>query len=130
MKVKPIICLALAVSASALCAEDSASVRLARTRELVARYAASAVTVLVRFNAPEDEETEGFRIAYRCPNCGGIHHWSVSEFVKKDRPMDVPGYVVAPNRVMMQDLSFRSNVVASVEVECAGCRYGAKPVRR
>ena len=121
--------LAFAVSASAYCGEDAAA-RLARTRELVARHAASSVTVLVRFNALEYEDSEGFRIPYLCPNCNNIHHHSVSEYVKEDRPLDMPGYVVAPNRVMVQDMSIRSNVVASVEVVFAGRRYRAEPVRR
>ena len=121
---------ALAVAGFCEDKKESPAERFARVRELVARHSASTVTVLVRFNAPEDEEDDGFSMPYMCPNCNSIHRRGVSEYVKEERPMDMAGYVVAPDRVMVQDLMIKSNLVASVEVEFAGRRYAAKPVRR
>ena len=123
------IVVAVSIAAAAFCEEKPAS-RLARTRELVARHSASTATVLVHFNEPEDEDDDGFSLPYMCPNCNSIHRRGVSEYVKEERPMDMAGYVVAPDRVMVQDLMIKSNLVASVEVEFAGRRYAAKPVRR
>lgn len=123
------IVVAVSIAAAAFCEEKPAS-RFARTRELVARHSASTATVLVRFNAPEDEDDDGFSLPYMCPNCNSMHRRGVSEYVKEERPMDLAGYVVAPDRVMVQDLMIKSNLVASVEVEFAGRRYAAKPVRR
>ena len=123
------IVVAVSIAAAAFCEEKPAS-RLARTRELVARHSAATATVLVHFNEPEDEDDDGFSLPYMCPNCNSIHRRGVSEYVKEERPMDLAGYVVAPDRVMVQDLMIKSNLVASVEVEFAGRRYAAKPVRR
>ena len=46
-----------ALAAAGFCEykKESPAERFARVRELVARHSASTVTVLVRFNAPEDE---------------------------------------------------------------------------
>ena len=52
MKATHIIYLALAVSACAYCGEDAAA-RLARTRELVARHAASSVQPMRFFGAQD-----------------------------------------------------------------------------
>ena len=120
---------ALSLAAAAFGGENPAS-RLARTRELVARHSASTATVLVRFNTPEDEDDEGFSMPYLCPNCNSLHRRGVSEYVKEERPMDLAGFVVAPDRVMVQDLQVKSSLVASFEVEFAGRRYSARPERR
>ena len=122
----------VALAAAALCEEkkESPADRFARVRELVARHTASTALVLVHFNAPEDDDEEGFSMPYMCPNCNSIHRRSMSSYVQEDRPMDIAGYVVGPDRVMVQDFSFRSNIVASVEVEFAGRRYAARPVLR
>ena len=103
---------------------------IAATRALVKEHARSAVAVEVRFKAPEGDESTGFNIPYLCPNCNRTHYNSLSDYVGSDKPLVMAGYVVGPDRVMVQDLTVRSNFVDSVMIEFDGRRYKAAPARR
>lgn len=110
--------------------KESAATKLAKTKELVTRYSGSSVTVKIDLALPPDEETEGFRFGYLCPNCNSIHYRSAEEYVEKERPVEAVGYLVAPDRVLMQDLAIPSTIVKSLQVEFAGKSYSAEAVKR
>ncbi len=120
----------IAVVAALACAAFAGS-PLDDARTLVKEFSeTSAATVYVRFNPPEDDSSPGFNIPYKCPNCSSTHRRDVSDYVKKDKPLVIPGYITAHDVVMVQDFMFRAGIVASVEVEFAGTRYAAKPSAR
>ena len=119
----------LVAAAAVNCAAESTN-NIAATRALVKEHAQSAVAVEVRFKTPDGEESVGFNIPYLCPNCSRTHYNSLSDYVKEDKPLVMAGYVVGPDRVMVQDISVRSNFVDSVEVDFEGRRYKTVPVRR
>ena len=128
---KPVktVLISLVAAAAITCAADSPR-DIAATRALVKEHARSAVAVEVRFKAPEGDESTGFNIPYMCPNCNRTHYNSLSDYVGDDKPLVMAGYVVGPDRVMVQDLTVRSNFVDSVVIEFDGRRYKAAPVRR
>lgn len=124
-------CIAALAALAGAAFADAAASPLADARDLVKRFSeSSAATVYVRFNAPEDDSSPGFSIPYKCPNCSRTHRHDVSDYVKHDKPLVLPGYITAPDVVMVQDFMFRTGIVASVEVEFAGNRYAAKPYAR
>ena len=128
MKVQCMVAFA-ALAGAAFAGADKSP--LADARALVKAFSeTSTATIYVRFNAPEDESSPGFNIPYKCPNCNSTHRRDVSDYVKKDRPLVIPGYVTAQDVVMVQDFMFRTGIVASVEVEFAGRRYAAKASAR
>ena len=128
---KPVktVLISLVAAAAITCAADSPR-DIAATRALVKEHARSAVAVEVRFKAPEGDESTGFNIPYLCPNCNRTHYNDLSDYVGNDKPLVMAGYVVGPDRVMVQDLAVRSNFVDSVMIEFDGHRYKAAPVRR
>jgi len=128
---KPVktVLISLVAAAAITCAADSPR-DIAATRALVKEHARSAVAVEVRFKAPEGDESTGFNIPYMCPNCNRTHYNDLSDYVGNDKPLVMAGYVVGPDRVMVQDLAVRSNFVDSVMIEFDGHRYKAAPVRR
>ena len=93
----------IAVVAALACAAFAGS-PLDDARTLVKEFSeTSAATVYVRFNPPEDDSSPGFNIPYKCPNCSSTHRRDVSDYVKKDKPLVIPGYITAHDVVMVQD---------------------------
>ncbi len=110
--------------------EESLIARQTKTRTLISRLAPSAVTVKVRFTAPDEDSGDIYRMPYLCPNCNRTHYNTVKELAENDTPLCAAGYVIAPDRVLMQDLCVRSNFVASVTVDAGGRSYAAMLVKR
>lgn len=55
--------------------------------------------------------------AERCPHCGEFHNIGDGRtFVEQERPMEVAGYVVAPDRVVCTDLMVHPRFVSKVVV--------------
>lgn len=54
----------------------------------------------------------------RCPSCGQYHLISGSEeLLEEERPLETAGYLVAPNKVLTQDLMVHPRFVESIELK-------------
>ncbi len=117
-----------AVAALGAKPENRGPSRCERMNAAIARHAASAVTVQIFFKTDLDEDADDFDIPYLCPNCNSVHHRQRDRNGEKPYPM--AGYLVAPDRVLMQDLVISSNLVSRMEVVRGGQKVAACPVRR
>lgn len=79
------------------------------------------VEYTLRYDKGEPPSGSGFRI--RCPNCGSWHGFDESETVKEERPLESPGFVLTPTRVITPDVMIHPRFVKSIAV-----RYGDEVV--
>lgn len=129
---------ALVAALSLTAAEEKKDVRVelrektARVQRLAGMYAASIVTVRVSFKAEADGTYPDAKLSYGCPACGSgrSHCPSISDSVEKDLPLLMTGFVLAPDRVLVQDLALRPSWVSRIEIVAAGGVCGAKPLTR
>ncbi|MCX7934029.1 MAG: PDZ domain-containing protein, partial [Planctomycetota bacterium] len=54
----------------------------------------------------------------RCANCGRYHGVSASDFIKKERPLALPGFVIASDRVISPDPIIPARFVKKIEIRC------------
>src|SRR5687768_11144252 len=47
----------------------------------------------------------------RCPNCGSFHGNELRKYLEEDRPVEVVGFLVAPDRVVTADPQIHSRFV-------------------
>lgn len=106
--------------------------KASRVRQLSAALASSVVTVRVCFRAEPDGTYPDVKPSYVCPVCGSgwKHASSISDSVEKDLPLVMTGFVLAPDRVLVQDLSLRASWVSRIEVSTASGVCPAKPLAR
>lgn len=87
-----------------------------RNRALVERYGKSVVTVRYWLKKNEKGEEPKLRVPYLCPNCRSTHWREGNEDVAKRIPLEISGFVTAPDRVIVQDLRIPAEFVASIAV--------------
>lgn len=108
---------ALAVPAAASSASDPAE----RLRPSLVR-----VEYTLKYDAGQPPQTPGW--AERCPSCGRYHVQPGSEYVDDERPMEAPGYLVSPTRVVTGDLFLQSRFIDSIQVRFGDRVVSARPV--
>lgn len=59
------------------------------------------VEAAMQTDGGEDPNVSGWKS--RCPNCGEYHVSEVDDALKQQRPVAVPGFLVAPDRVVLAD---------------------------
>ena len=89
-------------------------------RELVDEYRNSFAVVRYYMKKNEKGEEPGFEIPYVCPNCNSTHYRDGGESAEKGIPAEFAGFVIAPDRVLMQDIMVKPEFVDRIEIECAG----------
>lgn len=131
--------LAAAVCASLLAAAETdepkkspeveAAEKVARIEEMVKLYRPSVVSVRFRLKALPDGTAPSVSFDYSCPACGSAFR-HVDDSIDRDMPCVVAGFVLAPNRVLVQDLALRPHWLERLEVVCGDTAIPAKPVLR
>lgn len=106
-------------------AADAPAAVAARNRALVAKFADSLATVRFYTKKNADGDEPSFKIPYKCPNCGETHWRDGAESSERGIPAEFAGFVVGPDRVLMQDIAIPPEFVARIEVVCAGETVGA-----
>lgn len=85
---------------------------------LVEKYGKSIVTVRYFVKKDAEGREPSFEVPYQCPNCHNTH-WRESDVSsEKGIPAEFAGFLIAPDRVLMQDLSIDSTFVERIEVVC------------
>ena len=127
----PVKSLTLATLAAALCAasvnagETPAAVA-ARNRALVAKFADSVATVRYYTKRDADGKEPKIQIPYKCPNCGRTHFREGGVSAEKRIPAEFAGFVIAQDRVLMQDVALSPEYVERIEILCGGETVGAE----
>ena len=117
--------MALAALAAALCATaahagESPATVVAKNKALVDKFADSVATVRYYTRRDADGNEPEIKIPYKCPNCGGTHFERGDVSAEKGVPAEFAGFVVGPDRVLMQDVALPPEYVERVEVACGG----------
>lgn len=60
----------------------------------------------------------------RCPNCGNYHWQGADDYVDQERPMEISGFLVAPDRVVSPDPMVHPRFIESISV-----RFGEQMVK-
>ena len=121
----------IAALAAALCAApslagESPAAVVARNRALVAKFADSVATVRYYTKRDADGKEPEIEIPYKCPNCGGTHFEKGNVSAEKGIPAEFAGFVIGPDRVLMQDVMLPPEYIDRIEVVCGGESVGAK----
>lgn len=65
----------------------------------------------------------------RCPNCGQIHSiGDAGDIVREERPLEIPGFVLAADRIVCPDMMVHPRFVRQIEVVFGQRRIAAQPV--
>lgn len=72
------------------------------------------VEYTLRFDKGESPRVRGW--AKRCPNCGSYHGVSGEETISEERPLEVPGLLLAPDKVLTADLMTHPRFIKSIAV--------------
>ena len=91
----------------AFCSQGAEDTSLVGVKESKIIQDVSPSFIQVRYNLKADKgqypEIGGW--SERCPSCGRYHMISGSEeLLDEERPLETAGYLVAPNKVLTQDL--------------------------
>ena len=107
--------------------EEESAEKAARVRAMTAVYAPCTANVRFRLKRLPDGSFPNTKMQYRCPACGnsGLH---LSRGNDDDLPCLVTGFVMAPNRVLVQDLALRADWLDGLEVVCGTNATPARPV--
>ena len=102
-------CVQAAEQASSVSAEES---------EIIKNISPSFIKVRYTLKADKAQYPELGGWSQRCPNCGQYHQISGSEkLLEQERPLETAGYLVAPNKVLTQDLMVHPRFVDSIELK-------------
>lgn len=107
--------LAPAMTWAAAVWSDTGEVPAAVTKGLV------QVEALLQTDEGEEPGAPGWRT--RCPNCGSFHVTDVDSALKQQRPVVSPGFLIAPDRVVLADPMVEPRFVREWRV-----RFGAEVV--
>lgn len=55
-------------------------------------------------------------VGYRCGNCNRFHGSNAEEYIKEDRPVEVPGYLTARNKVISADMMVHPRFLKEIKV--------------
>ena len=73
--------------------------------------------VIVQYYLKYDKGQEPVVGGYRCGECNRFHGTDAGSFVKEERPLEVPGYLVAPDRVISADPLIASRFLETIKVK-------------
>ena len=90
------------------------------TGEVPASVTAGLVQVEAVLQTDEGEEPGAPGWRTRCPNCGNFHVSDVDDALKQQRPMVAPGFLIAPDRVVLADPMVEPRFVREWRVRCGG----------
>ena len=97
--------------------EEESAEKAVRVRAMATAYAPCTVNVRFRLKRLPDGSFPDTKMQYRCPACGNsaLH---LSRDNDDDLPCLVTGFVIAPNRALVQDLALRADWLDGLEVVC------------
>ncbi len=115
--------LAPAVSHAAEAAEPavSAASQLAWLERLTPARVKVAYTL--RYHKGEPPEVPG--LITRCPNCGAYHGGGDDELVEQERPLEIAGWLVGSDRVVIPDPQISSAFISAIAVSAGEASVGA-----
>ena len=108
--------MAWAVLAVVNAVEFSASGVLAKNRALLEHFGAAAVDVCYFLKPNEFGQTPEYEVKYLCPNCHNYHTRSLADSLEWRKPMVLPGFLVAADRVVTQSTGLRTEWIERIEV--------------
>ncbi|MCY2955193.1 MAG: PDZ domain-containing protein [Planctomycetota bacterium] len=94
---------------------------------IVQSLAPSAVTVEITLQYDNGEAPYGSGWSTRCPNCGQYHGEDTERYVQDERPMELPGLLIAPDRVITADVTLHKRFIKSIAVRSGNRLVPAAP---
>ncbi len=97
-------------------ATESAGLTPADKAVLADAVSASLVKVeyTVQYDKGEAPHAEGY--AQRCPYCGQYHSQSIEHLISEERPLEAPGFLISPARVVTPDIIVHPRFIKSIAV--------------
>lgn len=96
-----------------LAADSPTAESLAKTADAVAPSLV-LVEYTVKYDRGDAPEAQG--ATRRCPNCGEYHVDEVDGLIKEERPLIMPGFLIAPDKVIAADPLMNSRFVERMAV--------------
>jgi hypothetical protein len=93
-------------------------------RKLVEAVAQS--TVHVEYYLKYDRGEEPVIAGYRCANCNRFHGTNAGEYVKENRPFEVPGYLISDTELVSPDILIQPRFIDKIKVTCGKSESSAK----
>lgn len=87
-----------------------------RNRALMEAFSRSVVTVRYYFQKTAEGENPKLQVPYLCPNCNRTHYHDANVSVEKNIPMEISGFAVGTDRVLVQDLMLPTNIIGRIAV--------------
>lgn len=113
-----------AIAASALgvagAGEFSWGKATALNQALFEKYGASVVDVAYYVRPDEYGKVPDYGVPYLCPNCHSMHIHNLESNISQQKPVLLPGFVVADNKVITQNAGLRPEWVNRIEVRFQG----------
>jgi hypothetical protein len=81
--------------------------------------------VRVSYFLKYDQGDEPVIAGYRCPNCNNFHGTNAGEYVKDNRPLEVPGYLISPDEVISPDLLVQDRFISRIVIAGEGGEVNA-----
>ena len=81
--------------------------------------------VRVSYFLKYDQGDEPVIAGYRCPNCNNFHGTNAGEYVKDNRPLEVPGYLISPDEVISPDLLVQARFISRIVIAGEGGEVNA-----
>ncbi len=66
---------------------------------------------------------------FDCPGCGRKHHFNGERFVIEERPLEIPGYLIAPDQVLSADVVINPKFVRKLIIRADGAEVNATITR-
>ena len=101
-----------------------------RNRALIKAFAPSVVTVRYYFQKTPEGEQPKLQVPYLCPNCNSTHYRDMNAKVEKHVPMEIAGFVVGADRVLIQDLMLPTNIIGRIAIVTPSGEVAAKEYER
>jgi hypothetical protein len=109
-------------------AASSFAAEAVKDSAVVEKFGSSIVHVeyTLRFDKGDYPEIAGF--GQRCPQCGEFHSLGDgSEMVRQERPLDVPGFVLAADRVLTSDTMIHPRFIEKIQIRFGEELIAASP---
>lgn len=108
-----LLCAGLAAHADAPATDSKTASREATIAKAVAP---ALVQVEIKLKFDKGEEPYGGGWGQKCPNCGQYHSTAVSGLVSEERPLEIAGFLVAPDRVITADPMVQARFIESIHI--------------
>ena len=73
-------------------------------------------TVHVEYYLKYDKGEEPVIAGYRCPNCSKFHGTNAGEYVKENRPVEIPGYLISDTEVISPDVLTQPRFISKIRI--------------